>query len=168
MRKHILPILMILGFVSTFAYAQTTEDQIPVILVPENVGQDFVVRIIVDGQQEGDADTNDHLICLHRAASEFTFDDMSFGNSNVAVSHIQVYNYDGGHLIGESSLLNYYNAADRWLGFFRHPTDTVDIIAVDADWQIDDRLIIRSEESQTLKELSVNDANTISVKTFTP
>lgn len=96
---------------------------------------ELAVRVIVDGQKEG-SNNNGYLIRLHRTASEFTFNDMSFGNNICAVSHIQCYDYDGGHLIGEDSLLDYYNAAASWLGFYSHPTEQTDTIAFNGQVEI--------------------------------
>jgi hypothetical protein len=103
----------------------------PASLFDISADPEMGVRIVVDGEREGAEGTNDYLINLHRSASELDFSDISFGNNACAVSHIQVYDHDSGHLIGEDGLLNYYNAADRWLGAFRHPTETTDTFNVD-------------------------------------
>ena len=99
----------------------------PYELTDTSSDPEMAVHIIVDGEKEGSSD-NGYLIRLHRPMNDFTFDDMSFGNAECAVSHIQCYDYDGGHLFGEDTLLDYYNAADSWLGFFRHPTESTDTI----------------------------------------
>lgn len=97
----------------------------PFSLFDTSVDPEMGIQVIVDGEKEGESSSG-YLINLHRPASEFQFDDMSFGNSQTAVSHIQCYEYDSGHLIGEDGLLGFYNAANRWIGRFRHPTETTD------------------------------------------
>lgn len=97
----------------------------PYDLTDTSSDPEMAVHIIVDGEKEGSS-SNGYLIRLHRPANEFDFTDINFGNTATAVSHIQCYDYDSGHLFGEDTLLDYYNAADRWLGRFRHPTETTD------------------------------------------
>ena len=79
---------------------------------------ELAVRVIVDGEIE----SSGNLIRLHRPASDFTFKDISFGNNEVAVSHIQCYDYDpgtSGQLVPTSTeLQTLYAAANRWFGAF--------------------------------------------------
>lgn len=92
---------------------------------------EMAVRVVVDGELHGDGDP----IRLHRPASDFTFDDMNFGNNNVAIAHIQVYDYDGPMPSGPE-MLRMYNAQDRWLGAFWPPGHAVDDVVIDAHVEV--------------------------------
>lgn len=65
---------------------------------------------------------------------------MSFGNSRVAVAHIQVYDYDEG-TDGENTptiteLQTLYGAADRWLGAFTDADAQTDVFQLGANLEI--------------------------------
>lgn len=92
---------------------------------------EMAVRVVVDGELHGTGDP----IRLHRPASDFTFDDMSFGNNNVAIAHIQVYDYDGPMPSGPELLRLYSHQAD-WLGAFWPPGHAVDDVIIDANIEL--------------------------------
>lgn len=92
---------------------------------------EMAVVVVVDGELHGTSGP----IRLHRPASDFTFDDMSFGNNNVGISHIQVYDYDGPMPSGPE-MLRMYNAQDRWLGAFWPAGHAVDDVVIDAHVEV--------------------------------
>lgn len=89
---------------------------------------EIAVRIIVDGEREGDSGDS-YTIRTNRRASTFDFTDWNFGNSVSSTSRIQIYNYDPANVPSEDDLLILYNG-HPWLGYFRHPSTATDIFKV--------------------------------------
>lgn len=117
---------------------------------------EMAVRVIVDGELHGSGD----LIRLHRPASDFTFDDMSFGNNNVAIAHIQVYDYDGPVPSGPE-LQRLYAQQANWLGAFYPPGHAVDNVVIDANMELTaDHLFIAQSPNGTRFAIEIdNDGN---------
>lgn len=108
---------------------------------------EMAVRMVVDGETEGSS-SNGYKIRLHRPKSDFTFNDISIGNTDSAVSHIQVYDYEEAFPPTEAELLTLYNAANRWLGAFTDRTDITDRFIINADLELGqgENIVLRSSD----------------------
>lgn len=96
---------------------------------------ELALRVVVDGETEVDTQTSDNLIPLGRPASDFTFNDMSFGNSLCAISHIQCYDYTG-ETPSSSELQALYTGQADWLHAFWPPGRAVDRMTIDANLEL--------------------------------
>lgn len=121
---------------------------------------ELAVRMVVDGQLEGQADVEDFLIRLHRPASDFTFNNINFNNGLTAVTHLQVYDYDG---IPPSSLevQRLYTQGNAWLGAFWEPGHAIDDVVIDANIEVSagHGIIVTDKTTGTRKLISVDNNN---------
>lgn len=118
---------------------------------------EMAVSVIVDGELEN----NGNPIRLHRPLSDFTFDDMSFGNNNVAIAHIQVYDYDGPTPSGLELQRLYAHQAD-WLGAFWPAGHAVDDVVVDAHVELTaEHMFIAQSPNGTRYAIEIDDSGNI-------
>lgn len=101
----------------------------------QSTDPEMAALVVVDGEIEGDAD-NQHLIRLHRPASDFAFNLPEFSNDICAVAHMQMYGVSADFEVSSTELLRLYSAADRWLGAFTNEADRVDDFVLNANWEL--------------------------------
>lgn len=123
---------------------------------------EMALRVVVDGQLDGDSRNRDHLINLHRPLSDFTVNDMTFGNSICAVAHLQCYDYT----IEPSSteLQALYAGQANWLNAFYPPGHAVDRITLDANLELSAGHGLIITNTQGTRKIIEIDENDIAIK----
>lgn len=124
---------------------------------------ELAVRVIVDGEVET-SNNNDNLHHLGRPASDFTFNDISFGNNICAISHIQCYDYEGTPP-STVEMQRLYAHQSEWLGAFWPPGHAVDDVVIDAHVEATSgHGIILTDTSDSTRKVIEIDAGSITIK----
>lgn len=93
---------------------------------------EMAVRMIVDGELEN----RGNKIRLHRPMSDFTFNDINFGNSICAISHVQCYDYEEDLEPTGQELQTLYSRGNSWLGAFTNRDAITDRFIINADIEL--------------------------------
>lgn len=118
---------------------------------------EVALRVVVDGETEGDA-SNSYKIRLNRAASDFDFTDLRLGNVKTNIAHVQLYSYDtADNAPREAELQTLYNSFDNWLGTAIAPGQAVESFTLDANLELSTghSFILTDTQTSTRKRVTI-------------